>query len=207
MASPVAALLVLAALGARALLRDGSSQLKLMQLAGPALAALIVGAFAGLAGAIGVLFVWRLHAETAWSVETAKRLASTSGRTLEVSPLLRAHAWLTPFYGLTMVAFTSPHLVAGLPFDLPHVPVWVPAIAGCLAAGALFDWLLRRAVDWRLGELAPAPSAHLLAHHVLFLLAFGLTFDLSAGVVALAAWRLVHAAPFRLAQASFTAVP
>jgi hypothetical protein len=96
-------------------------------------------------------------------------------------------------------------MIAGLPLDLPHVPVWVPMLTGALAAGALFDWGLRRAADWRLGELAAAPAAHLLTHHALFLMAFGFSLDVSAGIVAIMAWRLAHAAPLR--QASFTAVP
>jgi hypothetical protein len=87
------------------------------------------------------------------------------------------------------------------------VPIWVPIVTGCLAAGALFDWLLRRAADWRLGELSVAPTLHMLAHHAVFLLAFGGAFDLSAGIVALTAWRLAHAAPFAAPHANLTAVP
>jgi hypothetical protein len=206
--SPALALLSLAALAARALLRaDQAPHLDAKALAGPALAACVVGAFAGLAGAIGVLFVWRLHADARWSVNEARRLTLVCGRPAEASWRALVHAWLTPAYGLMLVAFTSPHIIAGLPLDLPHVPVWAPFAAGCVAAGAVFDWALRRATDWRLGELSVAPSIHLLTHHALFLLAFGAMFDLSAGVVALAAWRLARAAPFKAAQASLTAVP
>jgi len=97
--------------------------------------------------------------------------------------------------GLAIVAYTSPHLVMGLPLDLPHVPVFVPATLGVAAVALMFDWALRRAADWRLGQLASAPAAHLLTHHAVFLIAYALTLDLSAGVVALMAWRLVHAAP------------
>ena len=111
-----------------------------------------------------------------------------------------AHGWTTPLYALALVAFSSPHVIAGLPLDLPHVPVWVPITAGCVALIVTADWLLRRAADWRLGEVAVAPTVHMLTHHALFLLAFGMMFDLSAGVVALAAWRLVHAAPFKRAS-------
>jgi hypothetical protein len=92
-------------------------------------------------------------------------------------------------------------MIAGLPLDLPHVPSWVPLGIGALTAGALFDWGLRRAADWRLGELAAAPAAHLLTHHAIFLLAFGFSFDVSAGIVALIAWRLAHAAPLALSAA------
>jgi hypothetical protein len=77
--------------------------------------------------------------------------------------------------------------------------------AGVLAAGAFFDWALQRAADWRLGELATAPASHLLIHHIMFVTAFGLMIDVSAGVVMLIAWRLAHAAPLR--QPTFTAVP
>jgi hypothetical protein len=205
MLAPPLALLALSALGAHALMRGESLRLDIAALAGPIVAALIVGAFIGLAGGIGVLFVWRLVADTRWSVAEATRLAVAAGRPAETTFKALAHAWLTPLYGLSLVAYTAPHMIAGLPLDLPHVPVWVPLGAGALAAGAFFDWGLRRAADWRLGELAAAPAAHLLTHHVVFLAAFGLGLDVSAGIVGLMAWRLAHAAPLR--QPSFTAVP
>lgn len=203
--SPPLALLALAGLASLVLMRGESVRVDLGALAGPVIAALVVGGFVGVAGGIGVLFVWRLFADTRWSVAEASRLAIAAGRPGETTRKALAHAWLTPLYGLALVAYTAPHMVAGLPLDLPHVPVWVPLGLGALAAGAFFDWGLRRAADWRLGELAAAPAAHLLAHHTLFLAAFGLNFDVSAGVVALIAWRLAHAAALR--QPNFTAVP
>jgi hypothetical protein len=198
--SPPLAILGLAALAARALLNGEYIHFDVVSFVGPVVAALIVGAFVGLAGAIGVIFVWRLVADTRWSVSEAKRLSAAAGRPAETTFKALAHAWMTPIYGLTLVGYTAPHMVAGLPLDLPHVPVWVVIGAGILAAGAFFDWGLRRAADWRLGELARAPAAHLLVHHVLFLVAFGLMIDVSAGVVMLAAWRLMHAAPACVTQ-------
>ena len=203
--APPAALLVIAALGAHALMRRETLRVDLVSLAGPAFAALIVGAFVGLAGAIGVLFVWRLIADARWSLAEAQRLAHAVGRPLEATWKSLAHAWATPLYGLSLVAYTAPHMIAGLPLDLPHLPFWIPVSFGIVATGAVFDWALRRAADWRLGELAPAPALHLLTHHAIFLLAFGVMLDVSAGVIALMAWRLAHAAPLR--QPSFTAVP
>ncbi len=198
--APPLALLALAALAARTLMRAEAVRLDLPALAGPVVAALIVGAFVGLAGAIGVLFVWRLIADARWSAGEAKRLAAAAGRPAETTFKALLHAWLTPLYGLALVAYTAPHMIAGLPLDLPHVPVWVPLGVGSLAAVTLFDWGLRRAADWRLGELAGAPAAHLLTHHAIFLAAFGFGLDVSAGIVALAAWRLAHAAPFAEAR-------
>lgn len=205
MAAPTVSILMLAGLAALALLTKRTLQVDLVSIAGPAFGALIVGAFTGLAGGIGVVFVWRLIADANWSARHAARLALAEGRPAEASRRALAHAWLTPLFGLTIVAYTAPHMVAGLPLDLPHVPLWVPLCAGIAAAIAFLDWALKCASDWRLGELAAAPAAHLLTHHAIFLLAFGLTLDVSAGVVALIAWRLAHAAPLR--QASFTAVP
>src|SRR5262245_51256880 len=195
LAAPPLAILVLAALGAHALMRAEAARIDVAAFAGPLAAALIVGAFVGLAGGVGVLFAWRLIADARWSIGEARRLAAAAGRPAETTFKALAHAWLTPCYGLALVAYTAPHMIAGLPLDLPHVPIWVPLGAGVLAAGALFDWGLRCAADWRLGELAGAPAAHLLAHHAIFLLAFGFGLDVSAGVVALMAWRLAHAAP------------
>lgn len=203
--APPAALLLLACLGAYVLMRCDLRRIDLTSLAGPMFAALIVGAFVGVAGAIGVLFVWRLIADAYWSVREAQRLSLAAGRPAETSWKALAHGWATPLFGLTLVAYTAPHMIAGLPLDLPHVPLFVPILAGAFAVCSVFDWALRRAADWRLGELAAAPALHLLTHHAVFLLAFGLTLDVSAGVVALLTWRLAHAAPLR--QASFTAVP
>lgn len=206
--SPPLSVLLLVGLGARALMRaESAARVDFVSLAGPLLAAAVVGVFIGLAGAIGVLFVWRLYADTRWSVAEADRLALAAGKPQTKSALLSAHAWLTPLYGLTLVAFTAPHMVAGLPLDLPHVPLFAPISAAIIAAAALFDWALRRAVDWRLGELASAPAMHLMTHHVILLCAFGFGFDVSAGIVAMLAWRFVHAAPLPKLQPSLTAVP
>lgn len=205
MLAPQAALFLLAALAARALMGAQAARLDLAALVGPALAALLVGAFVGLAGAIGVVFIWRLIADTRWSVAEARRLSEAAGRPDYATPRALLHAWATPLFGLAMVAFTAPHMVAGLPLDLPHIPLWSVIAVGVIAALAVFDWALKCAADWRLGELASAPAAHLLSHHAMFVLAFGLMIDVSAGIVAMIAWRLAHAMPAR--QPSFTAVP
>jgi hypothetical protein len=208
LASPPLALLLLALLAANAAI--SAREFRLKPLLAPGVAAVVVYAFVGLAGAIGLVFVWRLAADARWSVKTAQNLAASAGRPKETSARALAHAWATPLHGLALVAYTAPHMVAGLPLDLPPMPAWVPLCTGAVALFMVFDWALRRAAEWRLGELAPAPAAHLLAHHALFALAFGMTLDVSAGLVAMAAWRLLHAAPLpglRRAQPSFTAVP
>lgn len=194
--APPIALLAIAGLAAHVLMRR-EARIDLSACVGPLFAALVVFAFAGLAGAVGVLFVWRLLADTRWSVAEAQRLALAAGRPAETTAKSLAHAWATPLYGLSVVAYTAPHMIAGLPLDLPHVPLWVPLLTGAIAAGAFFDWGLRRAADWRLGELAAAPALHLMTHHAVFLLAFGLMLDVSAGIVALLAWRLAHASGVR----------
>ena len=196
--SPPASLLALALLAARALVHSPNRQLELSDFAGPLLATLIAGAFVGISGAVGVIFAWRLFSDARWSIGESRRLAALAGLPPQRLWASELHLWLTPAFGLALVAYTSPHMIAGLPLDLPHVPLMIPVAVGCLAAGASFDWLLRRAVDWRLGEGAPAPTAHMLTHHVLFLGAYGLGLDISAGIVALAAWRLLQAAPIGL---------
>jgi hypothetical protein len=203
LASPTIAFVALALIAARAVLCADLRRIDVATLVGVALAALCVGAFVGLAGGIGVLFIWRLYSDAHWSVTQAAHLAARAGRPAETTWRARAHAWTTPFFGLSLVAYTAPHMMAGLPLDLPHVPIWIPIATGSIAVLAVFDWALRRAADWRLGELAAAPAAHMLMHHTLFLAAFGMGLDVSAGIVAMAAWRLIHA----VRQPSLTAVP
>lgn len=192
---PPAAVLALAALAARALLSVRRIGFRLVGVIAPLAASAGAGALIGLPAAIGMLFAWRVWADTYWSVEQLKRRALAAGRPDETRLHALAHAWLTPAYGFALVAYSSPHMVAGLPLDLPHVPLWAPLIVGGLAAGALLDQALRRSAELRLGQLAAGPTAHMLAHHTIFLAAFGLMLDVSAGIVALLAWRLAHAAP------------
>lgn len=200
---PPAAIFMLAFLAARAL--GASPRLpRLINVAAPIGAAFAVGAVLGLAAGVGVLFVWRVVEDTRWSLREDARLAAIGGGARAL--LERAHLVLVPIFALSMVAYTAPHMVAGLPLDLPHVPLWAPLICGGLAAVALFDWAIRCAAEARLSTLAPAPAAHQLAHHAIFLLAYASAQDISAGLMAFIAWRLAHAAP-RRAQPSLTAVP
>ncbi len=119
-AAPPLALLALALLGANALAH--ARRFDVASLLGPLCAALIVYAFIGVAGAIGMVFVWRLIADTRWSIAEAKRLAALAGRPAETTTRALAHAWTTPLYGLALVAYTAPHMIAGLPLWLASRP-------------------------------------------------------------------------------------
>lgn len=203
--APPLAALVLALLAARICLNDAPAfAFRWRETLPPLAAALFVGIAFGLAAGVGVLFVWRVIADTRWSQKEDARLAGIAG--VSRTRLARAHLWLTPLFALSVVAYTSPHMVAGLPLDLPHLPLWIPIACGALAAIALLDWALRLLAEWRLGTLELAPAAHEFAHHAIFLLAYAAAQDVSAGLIALIAWRLAHA-PRREAQASLTAVP
>lgn len=189
---PPASLLMIAFLAARALMNAWSLP-RVVDIAAPIGAAIAVGASLGLAAGIGMVFVWRVIADAMWSWREEARLSAIAGRS---QPLhARAHLLLTPLLGLIMVAYTAPHMVAGLPLDLPHLPAWVPAIVALVTGVALFDWAVRCAADWRLGTIAPAPIAHQVAHHAIFLIAYASTQDISAGLVAFVAWRLAYAQP------------
>lgn len=198
---PPLALLIVAGLAARAL--TGAWRLpRIVDIAAPVAAAFAVGAVIGLAAGIGTIFVWRVIADARWSIREEARLAEIAG--VARTPHMRLHLFLTPLFALSMVAYTAPHLLAGLPLDLPHLPIWVPIACAVLAGAALFDWVIRCAAEARLDGLAPGPAAHALAHHSIFLIAYASTQDISAGLMAFLAWRLAYAAP---RQASLTAVP
>ena len=71
MAPPVA-VLILGAMSALALMRAGTPRLEVGAFAGPAFAAIIVGACVGLDGAIGVVFVWRLFADARFNARRTR---------------------------------------------------------------------------------------------------------------------------------------
>src|SRR5262249_52733376 len=84
--APMAAVLVLAVPAARTLIQSNDLRLDAYALVGPLLAAVLVGLVVGPAGGMGVLFVWRLQADTRWSVGETTRLANISGRPSETTP-------------------------------------------------------------------------------------------------------------------------
>lgn len=188
---PPLALLIVAFLAARALTGPWAAP-RLIDIAAPTAAAIFVGALLGLPAGIGTLFVWRVIADARWSIAEARRLSAIAGADRPVHA--RLHLYLTPVFALSMIAYTAPHMVAGLPLDLPHAPLWVPLACGLLAGAAVFDWLIRCAAEARLDGLALGPAAHQLAHHAIFLLGYAATQDISAGLMAFIAWRLAHAA-------------
>ncbi|MBI1187411.1 MAG: hypothetical protein GC206_08805 [Alphaproteobacteria bacterium] len=201
LASPALAALCAAAALSFALAR-GALAFDLRGVAGPALAMLIVGVAWGLGAAVGAFFVWRVLADAGWSAQEGQRLARVAGRAER--GLKRAHYFATPVLALAVAAYTAPHLLLGLPLDLPHAPLIAPLVFGFAAAAMLFDWGMRRLTDWRLGVRDGGTVRHAAAHHVLFLAAYVASPDLSAGVMAMIVWRLARG---ETRYANFTAVP
>ncbi|MGE0829063.1 MAG: hypothetical protein AB7O04_06905 [Hyphomonadaceae bacterium] len=189
LAPPLALLSVAAALAFALLARAGApAKIDWRALAGPLFAAALVGAFWGFDGAMGALFVWRVWADARWSVREARRLGAAE------SGLAAAHWWTTPALGVAIAAYSAPHVLLGLPLDLPHAPLAAPLIAGAAAMIAFGDWAINRLTQWRLGAAASAATPHALAHHGVFLAAYALSPDISAGLAALIVWRLVLSA-------------
>jgi len=178
-----------------------------LTLCGPAFGAACAGATWGLDAAIGLLFAWRVVADARWSADEGRRLARLASGAVD-SGMRRLHYFATPALGIAVVAYSAPHVLLGLPLDLPHVPLIAPLCVGAIAVFALFDWGVRRLADWRLGAANGASVRHALAHHALFAAAFVFSGDVSAGVLALIVWRAAtRLAQPSLAQPSFTAVP
>jgi hypothetical protein len=66
-------------------------------------------------------------------------------------------------------------------------------IFGVAYALAAVDWIVRILARWRLGENRPAPVAFDASFHVVILAGFVLSPDVSAGVIALVAYRMALA--------------
>jgi hypothetical protein len=200
LASPALAALAAAGAFAIVLARGGVAidRAALNGLAGPALAMLIAGAAWGGDAAVGVFFVWRVVDDARWSARAGGRLAQVSGRVER--GLARAHYAATPALGLAVAAYSAPHVLLGLPLDLPHAPLIAPLAVGAIAAWALFDWAMRRLADWRLGADDAGATRHALTHHGLFLAAYVASPDISAGLLAMAVWRMSEAVGSRHQQ-------
>lgn len=218
-------LLVVAAIVALAALNGKLVAPRLDRSAMCGLSLLVLGVlWQGLPGAMGAAFTWLM-------VDSIRSVFAQSVRVGQMEPggdgrnLLRLHLVLVPLFGFSLVAAAAPHVLLGLPLDLPHPPVGVVIALGVITILVCAEAVLRGLTRWRLGEPRWLAAAHDMSWLVLILVAFVLAGDLSAGVMGLIAFRLAFLADLRLPaphdvrealeslkpqpalQPSFTAVP
>ncbi len=186
--APPMGLLVLAALGALGLVSaEQPIRPRLDALALTGLAALAAAAAAaGFAGATGVMFAWFVM-ESARSQNRRSRALATlaQGGLAE-----RAAIWLAAAFAILLVAAAAPHVVMGVPLNLPHPPVLAIWATGLFYALSVVDWIVRNLARWRLGEGRLAPVAADATFHIVMLAGFALCPDVSAGLAGLVAYRL-----------------
>jgi hypothetical protein len=198
--SPPLALVSLAGLGARALIYSRQSP-SLVRSAGPLALALPVTAFCGLSFGVGAVFAWVLIADALRRQREIAAIAETE----TARPSARHLA--TAAFALIAVAASAPHSAFGLPLDLPRPPAALVWAGAGLVILTVCDWTIRCAADWRLGAFAARTRLHEAGAHALYLCAFVLQSDVSAGLAAMIAWRLAQAQPRLHTQLNFTAVP
>jgi hypothetical protein len=188
--APALGLLVLAALAALALTRPHQPvawRLGAFEICG--LVAVISAAVAaGLAGATGAAFVWFVADAARACLRDARGIgAGAHGFRGE-----RVAVFLAAGFAILMVAASAPHVVMGLPLDLPHPPANLIVLVGVAYSLAVADWLLRVLARWRLGEGALAPAMDAACFHMLLLIGFVASSDASAGLAALMAYRMTR---------------
>ncbi|MFZ4121037.1 MAG: hypothetical protein ACOYKM_05170 [Caulobacterales bacterium] len=218
-------LLVVAAMVALAALNGKLVAPRLDRSAICGLSLLVLGVlWQGIPGAMGAAFTWLM-------VDSIRSVFAQSVRVGQMEPggygrnLLRLHLILLPVFAFSLVAAAAPHVLLGLPLDLPHPPVVAVIALGLMTILACAEVLLRGLTRWRLGEPRWLAAAHDMSWLVLILVAFILASDISAGVMGLIAFRLAFLADLRLPaprevreaieglkpqptlQPSFTAVP
>jgi hypothetical protein len=195
LAAPIAGLLVLAGLVAAALMsnRPRPSWRPDRLAWGGLIVAAAAGVAAGAPGFVGGLFCWFLADSARAAVRRSAIYAGAAPpRLSERLPLIL----VAVFVGL-LVAAAAPHVVMGLPLDLPHPPLALIIAAGVAYALTAVDWLVRILARWRLGESRPSQVAADAAFHAVVLAGFVVSNDVSAGVVALTAYRLTLAVSLR----------
>jgi hypothetical protein len=189
--APIAGLLLLTVLAAAALMTRRTPMRwrpDAFAWGGLIVAAAAAGA-AGAPGLVGCLFCWLLADSARAAIRRSAAMSGAGPHPLsERLPLLLVAA----FAGL-LVAASAPHVVLGLPLDLPHPPSGLMTIFGVAYALAAVDWIVRILARWRLGENRPAPVAFDASFHVVILAGFVLSPDVSAGVIALVAYRMALA--------------
>jgi hypothetical protein len=187
LAAPALGLLVLAGLSAVAMAGgDGGRAIRFDRLALAGCAAVAAAAAAGgLSGATGAAFVW-------FVVDCARAQGRRAGSAAAGAMAERLSRWLAAGFAVLLVAAAAPHVVMGLPLNLPHPPSVMILAVGIVYALATADWTVRVLARWRLGEGRLAPALSPLAFHVLLLAGFGLCTDVSAGLVGLIAYRLAQ---------------
>lgn len=189
--APIAGVLLLAALAAAALMtRRAPMRWRPDALAwGGMIAAAAAAAAAGAPGLVGCLFCWFLADCAKAAISRSAAMTGAGSHPLsERLPLI-----LVAAFACLLVAAAAPHVVMGLPLDLPHPPSGLITILGVAYALAAVDWLVRVLARWRLGENGPAPVACDASFHMVILAGFVLSSDVSAGVTALVAYRIAMA--------------
>jgi hypothetical protein len=142
-------------------------------------------AAAGLAGAVGALFCWYVVDAARQQARVSR--ATTAGTQTRSEAL---HLWLAAMFAILIVAASAPHMVMGVPLDLPRPPSQLIIAAGLAYSIAVVDWIVRALARWRLGENPWAAFTGEAALHLALLTAFAICADVSAGVTGLVAYRL-----------------
>ena len=193
--TPIGGLLLLAGLAAGALMATAPRlSWRPDRLAwGGLIAAAAAGAAAGAPGFVGGLFCWFLADSARAAVRRSAACAGAAPYPVsERLPLI-----LVAVFAALLVAAAAPHVVMGLPLDLPHPPMALMVGVGVAYALCAVDAVVRVLARWRLGESRPAQVAADASFHVVVLAGFVLSADVSAGVVALIAYRLTLAIGLR----------
>ena len=153
---------------------------------------LIGAALDGGAGALGGALLWFVLDAVRASAARGRMLAAAEAPGQAVRR--RAHLWLLAAFAISVVAIRSPHVLLGLPVEIPHPPAALAAALGAALALSIVDWLVRELADWRLGEPRWVSGLNDVATLVAILAAFVLIDDVSAGVMGVLALRLARPA-------------
>lgn len=129
---------------------------------------------------------WFHYTRQSWGVAEVYR--RKTGTVQEDSRLIKAAFYLVPLWGILHRSAQQPDTFLGADVKVVPIPWVVVDVVGVLAVGVFVVWALRRAVDLSRGRGAPAHTAYMISHFLVFMAGYIFIEDITHGWLVINVW-------------------
>lgn len=146
--------------------------------------------FIGIWSVVTIYFFWQWYHYTrqAYGISAFYRRKSNIKITATPQLLDYLALWAVPVWGVISRCAQGWETFLFLPVWLPYTPQWLESIVGVIACGILLAWIAMKLFDWSKGQLAYAPFAFLMSHHLTFFIAYIYIPDITIGWLVANIW-------------------